>query len=134
MNLNIFAHVNVTNIFINTTIKQNTNNNGELTTIDCIEAGTPITTKNIYIKYVPISWVPPRLEKKSLNTDAQIIVTVVIIKYWFPSKVFKSDKNALLVGIVDAKNSAIVFDTATITNALPIDKAISFSDISLRLQ
>jgi hypothetical protein len=50
------------------------------------------------------------------------------------SKVFKSDKNALLVGIVDAKNSAIVFDTATITNALPIDKAISFSDISLRLQ
>ena len=131
MNLNIFAHVNVTNIFINTTIKQNTNNNGELTTIDCIEAGTPITTKNMYIKYVPISWAPPRLEKKSLNTDAQIIVTVVIIKYWFPSKVFKSDKNALLVGIVDAKTidevNTIVANFKAAVDLLAVDTGFTGS-------
>ena len=55
----------------------------------------------------------------------------MIIKYWLPSKVFKIDKNELLVGIADDKKLAIDVDTATITNALPIDNAKSFKDISL---
>ena len=47
LNLNNLAHMKVTSIFISTTTKQNTNNNGEFIIIDCIEAGTPITTKNM---------------------------------------------------------------------------------------
>ena len=58
----------------------------------------------------------------------------MIIKYWLPSKVFKIDKNEVLVGIADDKKLAIDVDTATITNALPIDNAKSFKDISLWVQ
>ncbi len=55
LNLKILAPINITSIFIATTIPQNINSSGALKIICDMDAGTPITAIKIAIQNIPIS-------------------------------------------------------------------------------
>ena len=109
VNPKIFAPANVTAIFTKTMIAQNTSNNGDFSMIAPIEAGIPITTKNKYIKKVPISFAPLIFLKYFAKIVEQATVKVVRIKYLFETNWIKllsprpeiiSDKVKLIVTII----------------------------------
>jgi hypothetical protein len=64
LNFNNFPNPKEKIILTKTIIAQNTNNNGDFSKINGMDAGTPITTKKIYIKNVPISCDPLIFPKK----------------------------------------------------------------------
>ena len=80
---NIFAAINVTSILINTIIAQNRSSRGDFSIIASIEAGIPITTKNMYIRKVPISFAPLNELKYFGKIEVSATVNVVTNKYLF---------------------------------------------------
>ena len=112
-------------MLINTIIKQNTNNSGEFCNIDFIDAGIPITTKNIYIKNVPISCVPFILEKNLEKIVAHNTLIVVNTRYLFPKN------KAILPLKLSNTNFEILNEIVTIITVAANDIAKSFKLIKL---
>ena len=81
---NSFDPSRTISIFTTTIIKQNTKSSGAVFMISGMLAGTPITTKKIYIKNDPTSSAPFIFSKYFGKAVVSIIVNVVIIRYGLP--------------------------------------------------